>query len=196
MHTAKHKAMEAAGGKVGDVADFLEMCDGERQLLDRQIAIMPPKQKATCTCGTLERASREPNHAIRWGETVGEYYIAWGDRQQMIIFYCPSCGGSAPPSRRDSLFHTITQAERERLIELTSGIQTVQEVISTFGEPDLRLSMSTITPEKACQPETTQSFPQWVFSNLSEVAEVRITIYPTDRVGFSFRAKEVGRGAD
>lgn len=150
---------------------------------------MPLNQKALCTCGTLDRASQEPNHAIRWNETIGEYYIAWGDQQQLIILYCPFCGGSAPPSRRDSLFHTITQAERERLIELTSGIQTVQQVISTFGEPDLRLSMSTTTPEKARQPETTQSFPQWVYSNLSEVAEVRVVVYPTDRVEFCILAK-------
>ena len=32
MDSAKRKALEAAGWKVGDAADFLEMSDGERQL--------------------------------------------------------------------------------------------------------------------------------------------------------------------
>lgn len=39
MDAAKRKAMEAAGWKVGDAADFLEMSDEERQLLDTRVAI-------------------------------------------------------------------------------------------------------------------------------------------------------------
>lgn len=39
MDVAKRKAIEAAGWKVGDAADFLEMSDEERQLLDTRMAI-------------------------------------------------------------------------------------------------------------------------------------------------------------
>ena len=39
MDAAKRKAIEAAGWKVGDAADFLEMSDEERQLLDTRMAI-------------------------------------------------------------------------------------------------------------------------------------------------------------
>lgn len=39
MDAAKRKAIEAAGWKVGDAADFLEMSDEERQLLDTRLAI-------------------------------------------------------------------------------------------------------------------------------------------------------------
>ena len=35
MDATKRKAIEAAGWKVGDAADFLGMGDEERQLLDR-----------------------------------------------------------------------------------------------------------------------------------------------------------------
>lgn len=153
---------------------------------------MPPKQKDLCTCGILERASRVPGHVIRWDESVGEFYIAWGEAERLNVFYCPICGGSAPPSRRSLLFHPISQAERERLFELTSGIETVQEVLSKFGEPDLRMSTghATITPERDGQPETTQSFPAMIYSNLSKVAEVRVVVYPTGRVEFLFSGKE------
>ncbi|MEO8166440.1 MAG: XRE family transcriptional regulator, partial [Betaproteobacteria bacterium] len=39
MDKIKRKAIEAAGWKVGDTADFLEMSDGERQLLDTRLEL-------------------------------------------------------------------------------------------------------------------------------------------------------------
>ncbi len=39
MDATKRKALEAAGWKVGDAADFLEMSAGERQLLDARVAL-------------------------------------------------------------------------------------------------------------------------------------------------------------
>ncbi len=39
MDATKRKALEAAGWKVGDAADFLEMSDEERQLLDTRVQL-------------------------------------------------------------------------------------------------------------------------------------------------------------
>ena len=39
MNVTKRKAIEAAGWKVGDAADFLEMSDEERQLLDTRVEL-------------------------------------------------------------------------------------------------------------------------------------------------------------
>lgn len=39
MDAAKRKAIEAAGWKVGDATDFLNMSDEERQLLDARVSI-------------------------------------------------------------------------------------------------------------------------------------------------------------
>ncbi len=39
MDATKRKALEAAGWKVGDAADFLEMSDEERQLLDARVSL-------------------------------------------------------------------------------------------------------------------------------------------------------------
>ena len=39
MDDAKRKLIEAAGWKVGDAADFLEMSDEERQLLDTRVEL-------------------------------------------------------------------------------------------------------------------------------------------------------------
>lgn len=39
MDAKKRKAIEAAGWKIGDAADFLEMSDEERQLLDARVSL-------------------------------------------------------------------------------------------------------------------------------------------------------------
>jgi len=39
MDSAKRKKLEAAGWKVGDAADFLEMNDAERQVLDARVTL-------------------------------------------------------------------------------------------------------------------------------------------------------------
>ena len=39
MDSAKRKKLEAAGWKVGDAADFLEMNDAERQVLDARVKL-------------------------------------------------------------------------------------------------------------------------------------------------------------
>jgi predicted XRE-type DNA-binding protein len=39
MDATKRKSLEAAGWKVGDAADFLEMSDEERQLLDARVQL-------------------------------------------------------------------------------------------------------------------------------------------------------------
>jgi predicted XRE-type DNA-binding protein len=39
MNSKKRKALEAAGWKFGDAADFLEMSDEERQLLDARVEL-------------------------------------------------------------------------------------------------------------------------------------------------------------
>jgi hypothetical protein len=54
----------------------------------------------------------------------------------MMIYHCPFCGGKAPKSRRDELFHRLPHAEQRRLGELTHNLRTVQEVTAALGEPD------------------------------------------------------------
>lgn len=59
MDAAKRRALEAAGWKVGDAADFLGMSDEERQLLDMRTE--------------LARAVRLQREARQWSQTrLGE----------------------------------------------------------------------------------------------------------------------------
>ena len=158
---------------------------------------MPPQRKDICDCGVLERASHEAEHSIRWDERMNEYFIAHGKSGRMMVYYCPFCGGSTPKSRRSLLFHTLTDAERQRLCALTKDMQTVQDVTSAFGEPDTKQPMGMVItkPERDGKPETTQSYPVMIYTKLSDTADVHVTIYPTDRVGISFQGKGVTTNA-
>ncbi|MGA2031904.1 MAG: XRE family transcriptional regulator [Thermoguttaceae bacterium] len=56
MDSVKRKALEAAGWKVGDAADFLEMNDDERQLLDARVelALAVRRQRLACRLSQKE----------------------------------------------------------------------------------------------------------------------------------------------
>src|SRR5258706_956476 len=116
---------------------------------------MPPPRKDICDCNVLERASKEPDHVIRWDEELHEYHSVYGKGGQMMIYYCPFCGGSVPKSRRSQLFHTLTDKERQRLCHLTKDVRTLAEVMASFGEPDIRqpVGMTQTLPEKDGRPE-------------------------------------------
>ncbi len=56
MDSAKRKKLEAAGWKVGDAADFLEMNDVERQLLDARVKLATAirRQRKACRLSQKE----------------------------------------------------------------------------------------------------------------------------------------------
>lgn len=60
MDARKRKALEAAGWRVGDAADFLQMTDEERQLLDTRVelALAVRRQRETLNLSQKQLASR------------------------------------------------------------------------------------------------------------------------------------------
>jgi hypothetical protein len=159
---------------------------------------MPPsKEKSVCKCEWLERAANDPECPVEFDAKLNEYHIVRGPNDYFMIYYCPFCGGRAPQSRRSRLFHTLTDAELQRLVNLTKDLRTVQEVTRAFGEPDIRqpVGMVVTKPERAGKPETTQNYPEMIYRKLSNVADVHVTIYPTDKVGISFQGKAVKKNA-
>jgi hypothetical protein len=159
---------------------------------------MPPrKEKGTCKCEWLERAADDPKTPVEFDAELNEYHIIRGRKNFLMIYYCPFCGGSAPKSRRDRLFHTLTDAERQRLVTLTKDMRTVEDVTRAFGEPNIRqpVGMTITEPERDGKPETTQSYPVLIYTKLSDIADVHVAVYPTDRVGISFQGKGKKRAA-
>jgi len=154
---------------------------------------MAPERKEICDCRVLEHASREPDHPIRWDERLQEYYIVYGKSGRMMIYYCPFCGGSTPKSRRSLLFHSLTDEEQRRLSNLIKGLETVQGVKAAFGEPDIyqpQGERKTI-PERDGKPETTTVYSVMIYTKLSDVANIHVTVCGMDSVGFGFHSKPI-----
>jgi len=61
---------------------------------------------------------------------LNEYHLVRGPKDYLMIYYCPYCGGSAPKSKRGRLFHRLTDVERQRLVDLTKDMRTLQDVTS------------------------------------------------------------------
>jgi hypothetical protein len=156
---------------------------------------MPNNRIAACKCGFLERQANHPDSPIRFDSKLNEYHFihrtSTSEEAMMMIYHCPFCGGRTPKSRRDDLFRRITLAEQHRLSELTRTLRTIQEVTAAFGDPDISepSGMVVTTPARDGRPESTQSYPVMTYTRLSEVADVRVTILPTDRVAISFQGK-------
>jgi hypothetical protein len=138
-----------------------------------------------------------PECPVEFDAELNEYHIVYGQKDYFMIYYCPFCGGKAPKSRRALLFHRIAEAELHRLCVLTKPLRTVKAVLGVFGKPDIKQPLGTVitTPERDGKPESSQSCPSMIYTKLSDTADIHVTIYPNDRVGFSFHGKPVKKDA-
>lgn len=152
---------------------------------------MPPPRKETCDCGVPERASREPEHPIRFDTELNEYFIRYGDRGRMMIYYCPFRGGRVPKSRRASLFEYVSDEEGGRISSLFEGIRTEQDVRERFGAPDREDEMGSVTvhPEQGAEPSRGETFRTLTYLSLSAVAEVTFEIGTNGRARGGWSAK-------
>jgi hypothetical protein len=159
---------------------------------------MPNKRIALCKCGYLEDQAGDPDSPIRFDPEMNEYQFVHttseGVKVRMTIYHCPFCGGRAPETKRGNLFARLTGKETRRLTELTKPLRTLKQVLSSLGKPDRdnAVGMTVVTPERNGKPETTQNFRTLVYTNLSDSAEIHVTVYPMDRVAITFQGKYVG----
>jgi hypothetical protein len=157
---------------------------------------MAPPRKEICDCGLLERASKEPEHPIRFDSKLNEYHIALKSGGIMMIYYCPFCGGRVPESRRSSLFAHVTNAEMNRITHLTKGIKTVSDVIASFGAPDEDGErMSRVGhPEKVGKPPSGELFfvRTLVYKSISETIDLHFSVGANESVHLSWYGKCIG----
>ena len=180
----------------------------------------PPKSSGQCECSVLQRGAQQPDFPIKFDSEMNEYYFshinAKGEEGKLIIYYCFFCGGAAPESLRASKFAVIGQGEMARLMELTKDLQTVEDVISRFGQPEWDTPRGMITTMPSVDlspwallksalrrllgtklkgidtPELTESFRALSYSGLSETADVLVTVRPDGKVHFGYVGKYIG----
>jgi hypothetical protein len=136
-----------------------------------------------CACGYLERASGEPDNPIVFDAEMNEYHLrhfdhaGLGRQGESIIYHCPFCGGVAPRSKRSSFFAQITDAEKSRLRDLTSGAKTVRDAVAQLGQPneDHPDGFTTESRSSDAEPSVIKSYRLLRYTGLSETANVTFT---------------------
>jgi hypothetical protein len=151
------------------------------------------KTDKPCDCGWLQRMADNPDMPVQWDEATHEYSFVH-EAAHLAIYHCPFCGGRAPESKRSSLFTHISSTEQTRLWKLTDPLKTLSQVLETFGQPDEdhEHGMGFEWPERDGRPPTSETHRALVYKGLSDTADVRVTVYPDDRVAFAFMGKYIG----
>jgi hypothetical protein len=159
---------------------------------------MPSARKEICDCGILESASKETGHPIRINKRMNEYYLSLKDNGQMMIYYCPFCGGSTPKSQRSSFFAHVTQDEETRIYKLFAGIHNVAEAIARFGPPDDEREFGSAmrTKEQDGKPARGEVFRTMIYKKLSPVADIYFEIGTNNSVKGSWIQKHLGKATD
>jgi hypothetical protein len=152
-----------------------------------------------CTCGYLEKAADDPENPIVFDERTSEYQFIYqrsGEegRSMSVIYHCPFCGGAAPESQRDRLFAAISDTEMDRIALLVGPIETIQQAIDKLGPPQMDSYgvIRNVRRDDPNNPPTIQRCRELLYTTLSEVADVRITEAPGNRVSFTLSGKYIG----
>jgi hypothetical protein len=152
-----------------------------------------------CTCGYLQRSSERPELPIVYDQLTNEFHFTWlseggGKPNSLVIYHCPFCGGTAPESKRATLFAVVSDAEAKRLNELLAEVKTPDDAIERLGLPaqDSPTGVSVETPENDGNPPSRRYFRTLTYTNLSDTADVQLTVYRGDRVEITFIGKYVG----
>lgn len=153
---------------------------------------MPDPNAPECDCRYLDRLSKEPSAPIEFDAKLNEYHIAGANGGYFMIYHCPFCGGRMPQSRRDELFMHISDAEKQRLNDLTRTLTTVADVINAFGTPDLDNPTGfSVTKDNDTGMSNTSHYRTLTYNGLSATARVVATVGLNDQVHFRFTPKGI-----
>lgn len=143
----------------------------------------PNKDSVTsepCTCGYLDRASKEADSPIQYSASTDSYAISYQPSPNVFgslaIYHCLWCGGVA--SRNEDLedvFLPLPNAERERLVTLSEKIGSIDDAYLQLGVPD----HDDPSAEQRIDKETgaTTYYRVLIYQNLSDHADIKITDY-------------------
>lgn len=148
-----------------------------------------------CTCDYLQNAASESDNPIVFNEATSEYHFTYREPglegpSMLVIYHCPFCGGMARQSKRPELFQVIPRAEQERLFDLLSPAQTIDQALAEFGPPDFDGFIGTHSQEQDGQPPCMERHRQIRYEGLSETADVWITEEPDGRTRIRLLGKE------
>ena len=125
MEIKKRQALEAAGWRLGDASDFLEMTDVERQLFDARIeaALAVRGLRATLKLSQKQLASRIKTSQPRVAkiERAGSGCFSRPDPTRVHCDWRTNCGQPARPFQAENGQECREAPSAEIKIELISG---------------------------------------------------------------------------
>jgi len=139
--------------------------------------------------------SAEPDNSVVFDSDTNEYQFRTPKGGSLTIYHCPFCGGVMPRSKRAELFAHITEAERDRLATLTSGVKSVADAIRLFGKPqrDHPRGLVVRTPAKGRRPPSIASYRVLRFTRASDTADVELIDYGPQGIRFALQGKYLGK---
>src|SRR5579871_844042 len=141
---------------------------------------MPSQRRDICVCGVSENASKVTAQPIQWDGRAGEYWMIWGRRGRMAVYFCPFCGGSFPKAARPSGFKEVTEQEEARIVDMFRGMHNEGDVLAKFGLPDevRDFAAATHQPARSGASDESEATRGLVYKRLSPVAEIIFEIGP------------------
>ena len=151
-----------------------------------------------CTCRFLDDSAADASSTFKFDADLKEFHLEYAGvngKARMVIYHCPFCGGAAPESQRDRLFAVISSAEEKRLFSLLNNVRTIHDAIEALGPPDLDRpnGVGWRRREDEQTPPETERFRSIIYSQLSDVADIHLTVYPNGNVHASLQGKYVGK---
>jgi hypothetical protein len=91
-----------------------------------------------CTCSNWPQRANDAFFPVWLDVETSEYVLLFGDRVSgaLVIYYCPSCGGTMPRSRRGDLFVIPSDEDLHEAKLLLDKISDVATMHLVLGEPD------------------------------------------------------------
>jgi hypothetical protein len=145
---------------------------------------------APCGCGYLDAARAGRADPLRYDPSSDEYHITvpteHGAHITVRILHCPICGGVGGPSRRADFFETVAEEELIRIEQLVRGIESADNLVAAFGEPDYAESLESLnaTTKAVAFPSSADDFPRrvWTYYGISKTADVQFTFYQSGKL--------------
>ncbi len=147
----------------------------------------------------IAQIADDPRLPIIFDGRTNEYQFAYHEPDScgpstLIIYHCPFCGGAAPASKRELLFHVIPPAEQQRLTAMLAPVQTISDALRLLGTPDDDNPVGVVsrTDETDHSPSSVASSRTLTYHGLSDVANVCVTECSDGRAFYSLQGKWKG----
>jgi hypothetical protein len=90
-----------------------------------------------CVCNEFQHWTEVSESRVRFDSALNEFHLSFADDGTIFIYFCPSCGGKLPASRRSHLFVERSPGELEATRKRLDAVRSLTDVLHILGDPDI-----------------------------------------------------------